>query len=194
MNAATLRYAAVPRTGLLADAILVTGGALFIALSAQIAIVLPFTPVPLTLQTFAVLLVGAAFGTFRGALTALVYLAMGVVGLPVFAEQSHGLAVVLGATGGYLLGFVFAAAFAGYLAQRQWDRRFSSATAAMLTSTVIIYAFGLTWLAQNQNLDFSTTLEYGLYPFVAGDIVKLYAAGLLLPVAWRLVARLKRED
>ena len=193
MNAATLRLAAVPRTGVIADALLIVGGALFLALCAQVSFELPFTPVPITLQTFGVLLIGAAYGTWRGALTAALYLLMGIVGLPVFADRAHGLDVVLGATGGYLLGFVVAAAVVGWLAQRQWDRRFSSAVAAMLTGTVIIYVLGLVWLKQDQGLDLATTLEYGLYPFVPGDLLKLYLAGALLPGAWRLVRRLRGD-
>lgn len=191
MNAATLRLAVVPRTGILADAVLILGGALFLALCAQISFDLPFTPVPITLQTFGVLLIGAAYGTWRGGLTAAVYLLMGIVGLPVYADRTHGLDVVLGATGGYLIGFVVAAAVVGWLAQRQWDRRFSSAVAAMLTGTVIIYVLGLIWLKQDQGLDLATTLEYGLYPFVPGDLLKLYLAGALLPGAWRLVRRIR---
>jgi biotin transport system substrate-specific component len=152
MNAATLRLAAVPRTGLLAELTLIAGGALFLALTAQISFQLPFTPVPITLQTFGVLLLGASYGAWRGTVTTVLYLLLGVVGLPVFADQSHGIDVILGATGGYLIGFVIAASFVGWLAQRQWDRRFSSAVAAMLTGTVIIYAFGLTWLGISQNL------------------------------------------
>ncbi len=192
MNAATLRLAAVPRTGLLTDALLIVGGALFLALCAQISFQLPFTPVPITLQTFGVLLLGASYGAWRGAATTLLYLLMGVVGLPVFADQSHGLDVVLGATGGYLLGFVLASAFVGWLAQRQWDRRFSSATAAILAGTVIIYACGLPWLMVDQGLSWDTTLEYGLYPFVPGDLLKLYLVAALLPGAWRLVRHLRR--
>ena len=191
MNAATLRLAAIPRTGLLADTLLVVGGALFLALCAQVSFALPFTPVPITLQTFGVLLMGASYGAVRGGLTAALYLLMGIVGMPVFADRAHGLDVVIGATGGYLVGFVVAAVVVGLLAQRRWDRRFSSAVTAMLTGTVIIYAFGLVWLKVDQGLDVATTLEYGLYPFVPGDLLKLYLAGALLPGAWRLISRLR---
>jgi biotin transport system substrate-specific component len=191
MNAATLRLAIIPRTGILTDALLILGGAMFLALCAQVSFQLPFTPVPLTLQTFGVLLVGASYGAARGGLTAAVYILFGIVGLPVFADRAHGLDVVLGATGGYLLGFILAAVVVGWLAQRQWDRRFSSAVTAMLTGTVIIYVCGLVWLKQDQGLDLATTLEYGLYPFVPGDLLKLYLAGALLPGAWRLLGRLR---
>lgn len=191
MNAATLRLAAVPRTGLLIDALLIVGGALFLALCAQISFELPFTPVPITLQTFGVLLLGASYGAWRGGITTVLYLLMGIVGLPVYADQTHGLDVILGATGGYLIGFAVAAAFVGWLAQRQWDRRFSSATAAMLAGTVIIYAIGLPWLMVDQDLSWTTTLEFGLYPFVPGDLLKLYLVAALLPGAWRLMRRLR---
>ena len=191
MNAATLRLAVIPRTGVLTDALLILGGALFLALCAQISFELPFTPVPITLQTFGVLLIGASYGALRGGLTAAVYLLMGIVGLPVFADRTHGLDVVIGATGGYLIGFILAAVVVGLLAQRRWDRRFSSAVTAMLTDTVIIYACGLVWLKADQGLDLATTLEYGLYPFVPGDLLKLYLAGALLPGAWRLLAKLR---
>ncbi len=191
MNAATLRLATIPRTGILADALLILGGAFLLALCAQISFALPFTPVPLTLQTFGVLLIGASYGAVRGGLTAALYVLMGLVGLPVFAGRTHGLDVVIGATGGYLIGFIVAAVVVGALAQRKWDRRFSSAVAAMLTGTVIIYVCGLVWLKQNQGLDLATTFEYGLYPFVPGDLLKLYLAGALLPGAWRLVSRFR---
>ncbi len=191
MNTATLRLATIPRTGILSDALLILGGALFLALCAQISFALPFTPVPLTLQTFGVLLIGASYGAVRGGLTAALYVLMGLVGLPVFAGRTHGLDVVIGATGGYLIGFIVAAVVVGALAQRKWDRRFSSAVAAMLTGTVIIYVCGLVWLKQNQGLDLATTFEYGLYPFVPGDLLKLYLAGALLPGAWRLVSRFR---
>ena len=193
MNAATLRLAVVPRTNLLTEAVLVVGGALFLALCAQISFELPFTPVPITLQTYGVFVIGASYGAWRGGGTTAVYLLMGIVGLPVYADRTHGLDVVLGATGGYLVGFVLAAVVVGWLAQRQWDRRFSSAVTAMLTGTVIIYAFGLVWLKVDQGLDVATTLEYGLYPFVPGDLLKIYLAGAALPFAWRLVGRVRGD-
>ena len=150
MNAATLRLAVVPRTGLLAEAVLILGGALFLALCAQISFELPFTPVPITLQTYGVFVIGASYGAWRGGVTTAVYLLMGIVGLPVYADRTHGLDVILGATGGYLIGFAIAAAVVGWLAQRQWDRRFSSAVAAMLTGTIVLYIPGLLWLQRDQ--------------------------------------------
>ena len=192
-DAATLRLAVVPRSDLVADALLVAAGAAFVALAAQVEFHLPFTPVPITGQTFAVLLVGASYGAVRSVATLGLYLAAGLVGAPVFAGGEGGTEWISGATGGYLVGFVVAAATTGWLAEREWDRRFSSAVAALLTGNVIIFAFGLPWLAHVANTDFQETLVQGLYPFVVGDLVKLYLAGALLPAAWRLVAKTRPE-
>jgi biotin transport system substrate-specific component len=186
---ATLRLAVLPRSGLLADVILVVAGAGLVALAAQISIPLPFTPVPITGQTFAVVLVGASLGAVRGSASLSIYLAAGLVGAPVYADGRHGWEVVSGATGGYLIGFVAAAWLTGLLAERRWDRRFSSAVAAMLTGNVVIYLIGLPWLAIVLDTGLERTLELGLYPFVPGDVLKLYLAGALLPAAWRIVQR-----
>ncbi len=191
-EAATLRWAALPRTGLLADVLLVLAGAGFVALAAQVSFELPFTPVPITGQTFAVLLVGASLGAVRGFSSLLLYALVGIAGAPVFQEQNHGWEYFAGATGGYIVGFVIAAAVTGWLAERRWDRRFSSAVAAMLTGNVVVYLVGLPWLAHVADYDVLTTLQKGLAPFLPGDLVKLYLAAALLPGAWRLVERAKR--
>jgi biotin transport system substrate-specific component len=190
-EAATLRLAVFPRSGLLTDVVLVVAGAAVVALAAQWEIKLWFTPVPITGQTFAVLLVGASLGWLRGGASLLLYFLVGLAGAPVYAGGEGGWEWVEGATGGYLIGFIFAAALTGWLAQRRWDRQFSSSVAAMLTASVVIYAFGLPWLAHVANLGVEDTLEAGLYPFVVGDLLKLYLAGALLPGAWRLVERLR---
>jgi biotin transport system substrate-specific component len=190
-EAATLRLAVLPRSGILADAVLVAAGAALVALCAQWEIHLGFTPVPLTAQTFAVLLVGASLGAVRGGASLLLYFAVGLVGAPVFAGSEGGWEWVEGATGGYLAGFIVAAAATGYLAERRWDRRFSSALAAMLMGSVVIYVFGLPWLAHVADYGWEQTFEAGLYPFVVGDLLKLYLAGALLPAVWRLVERLR---
>ncbi|HXF97150.1 MAG TPA: biotin transporter BioY [Gaiellaceae bacterium] len=185
----TLRLAVFRAPTLAADALLVAGGAGLIAASAQLSIPLPFTPVPITGQTFAVLLVGASLGTLRGGASALLYVLAGIAGAPVYADGAHGWAVVTGASGGYLVGFVLAAAVTGRLAERGWDRRFSSALGAMLTGNVLIYLVGLPWLALVLDTSLEKTLELGLYPFIPGDLLKLYLAATLLPGAWRLVGR-----
>jgi biotin transport system substrate-specific component len=188
-QAATLRLAVIPRPSLLTDAILCVAGAAFVALAAQIEIHLGFTPVPITMQTFAVVLVGASYGAGLGAATLLLYLLVGIAGVPVYAGHEHGWSTFTGATGGYIAGFVAAAALTGYLAERRWDRRFSTAVTAMLSGNVVIYACGLLWLHHFLNVNWPTALADGLYPFVPGDIIKVYLAALALPGAWRLVSR-----
>ncbi len=189
-DAATLRFAVFPRAGLAADALLVLAGTGLVAAAAQISIKLPFTPVPITGQTFAVVLVGASLGAVRGTASLMLYLWLGVAGAPIYADGRHGWEVITGASGGYIVGFVVAAALTGYLAERRWDRRFSSSVAAMLTGNVVIYLVGLPWLAVVLDTDLEKTLELGLYPFVPGDLFKLYLAGALLPTAWRTVEHL----
>jgi biotin transport system substrate-specific component len=193
-NAATLRLALVPRTGLLTDALLVLGGAAFVAIAAQISIPLSFTPVPITGQTFAVLLVGGALGARLGVLSLMLYWLAGIAGAPVYADQQSGWETFMGPTGGYLIGFVIAAGVTGLLAQRRWDRRFSSSVTAMLTASVIIYACGLPWLAAEIDTGLEATLEAGLYPFVIGDVIKLYLAGALLPAAWTAIRRFRGDQ
>jgi biotin transport system substrate-specific component len=190
-EAATLRLAFFPRSRLLTDVLLVVGGAGFVALAAQIEIHLGFTPVPITLQTFAVLLVGAGLGAALGTASLALYLLVGMVGAPVYAGGEGGWEWIEGATGGYLIGFLVAAAVAGLLAEKRWDRRVSTAVTAMLTGNVIVYLFGLPWLAHVADYGWQQAFENGLYPFVVGDLLKLYLAGALLPGAWRVVERLK---
>ena len=190
-QAATLRLAVFPRSGLLTDVLLVVAGAGLVAVAAQIEIMLGFTPVPISGQTFAVLLVGAAYGPLLGASSLLLYFFVGLAGAPVDSGGDGGWEIVKGATGGYLVGFIAAALVTGWLAQRRWDRRFNSAVAAMLTGSVVVYAFGLPWLAREIGAGVEGTLEAGLYPFVVGDLLKLYLAGALLPGAWKLVERLR---
>jgi biotin transport system substrate-specific component len=197
-SAATLRLAVLPRGGLLTDALLVAGGAALVAACAQISIHLGFTPVPVTGQTFAVVLVGAALGSVRGTASLLLYVLVGLAGAPVYTEHKHGWDVATGSTGGYLVGFVVAAALTGLLAERGWDRRISSSVSAMLTGNVVIYVFGVLWLhhwlgAHDFGRSWNTTLNDGLYPFVPGDIVKLYLAAAALPGAWRLVGAARRR-
>jgi biotin transport system substrate-specific component len=190
-EAATLRLAVFPRSSVLTDALLVLAGAGFVAVAAQIEIHLGFTPVPITLQTFAVLLVGAALGSLLGVAALGLYLLLGMIGAPVYAGGESGWEWIEGATGGYLVGFVLAAGVAGLLAERQWDRRLATAVTALLTGNVLIYVFGLPWLAHVADLGWQETFGQGLYPFVVGDLAKLYLAGALLPAAWGLVKRLR---
>lgn len=167
--------------GLGREVTLVVGGVLFLALAARAQITLPFTPVPVTGQTFAVLLLGAAYGWRRGFTTTLVYVLGGTAGLPFFA------AVTGSATFGYLLGFVLAAGVVGWLAEHGWDRTLPRSLAAMLAGEVVIFLCGLTWLAQFTG--WSHVVALGLAPFVVGDALKLLAAALVLPAAWWLTER-----
>lgn len=186
-------------SGLLArDAMLVALGAVVIALSAAVSIRLPDNPVPITGQTFGVLLTAAALGGRRGAMAAFLYVAIGVVGLPAFAEGRGGAGVIasvddgrliLGATGGYLVGFVVAAAIVGRLAERRWDRRLPLAVTAMLIGSAAIYAVGLPWLAVATGYSAGEVIAKGFVPFLLGDLVKLGLAGLALPTAWWIVGR-----
>jgi biotin transport system substrate-specific component len=178
-----------------ANITMVIAGAALTAGAAQL--VIPMWPVPITGQTFAVLLVGTTLGALRGALSMVLYIALGALGLPIFTEGSAGWQVIAGPTGGYLVGFVLAAVLTGWLAQRSWDRKIVGAGVAFLAGTVVIYAVGLPWLAVALGQlgypnDLGATLQAGLLPFVPGDILKAIAAGVLLPVTWKLVSRAKK--
>ncbi len=170
--------------GWLRDLILILLGALLVTALAQVEIPLPFTPVPITGQTFGVLLVGAALGSKRGAASLTSYLVLGIVGLPFFAGR-HGLAIVLGATGGYLIGFVMAAYVTGLLAERGLERNMRTALIPFLVGTLIIYLCGVSWLAVVLG-SLSKAVIAGLIPFLIGDAIKLIAASLVLPAAWKL--------
>lgn len=172
--------------GWLRDMTLIVLGVLFVAALAQVKIVLPFTPVPLTGQTFAVLLVGATLGSKRGAASLALYIALGGLGLPVFAGGQSGLAYLSGATLGYLVGFVMAAYVIGLLAERGWERSVRTSIIPFLVGTVIIYVCGVAWLTVILG-SFSKAFAAGLLPFLIGDALKLVAASLVLPAAWKFV-------
>lgn len=174
------------RSALLYDAALVLGASLVIALSAQVAIQLPFSPVPITGQTMAVLLVGALLGSRRGALAVLAYIAEGLAGLPVFAGGAAGLTRLFGPTGGYLVGFVAAAFLVGWLAERGWDRRFGTTLAAMTLGNLVIYGVGAVWLAVFVG-GVSRAWSLGVVPFLPGDAIKIVLAAVLLPGGWKLL-------
>ncbi len=172
---------------------LVVGFALLTALAAQVVIPLPFTPVPITGQTFTVLLAGAALGGTLGAASMALYLLLGAVGLPFFAEGSSGWEVVRGATGGYLIGFIVAAWQVGKLAERRQDRTVPTAIPLFLLGSVVIYLIGVPWLAAGLGVTGTEAMELGLVPFIVGDLLKVAIAGLLLPGTWALVTRLRRQ-
>lgn len=174
------------------ELLLLVGATLLIALSAQVSIHLWFTPVPITGQTFAVLLVGTLLGSKRGAAALLTYLAEGLAGMPVFANGASGWAAISGPTGGYLVGFVAAAFVTGWLAERGWDRRVLTTALAMVIGNIVIYACGLVWLSKFVGT--AHVVEFGLRPFVAGDAFKIALAAGLLPGGWRLMALLRGGD
>jgi len=185
--APTLSNRLLPRTASwLRDVILILLGALFVAALGQIEIPLPFTPVPITGQTFGVLLVGAALGSKRGAASLVSYLGLGILGLPFFAGGAHGLDTLIGATGGYLIGFVLAAYVIGRLAERGLERSVRTSLIPFLVGTLVIYVCGVTWLAVFLG-SFDQALVAGFLPFLIGDAIKLVAASLALPAAWKLV-------
>ncbi len=161
---------------------LVVAGSLLVALLAQLSVRLPFTPVPVTGQTLGVLLVGGALGANLGALSILLYLAEGAIGLPVLASASHGLPV--GPTGGYLLGFVLMALVVGWFNERGWGRRWGRSLAAMAAGELVLFAFALPWLGFY--VGFSHVLALGLLPFIPGEAFKLSLAAAALPTAWRI--------
>ncbi len=172
-------------------------GAVFIALTANIAFAVPGTPVPVTGQTLAILVVGGALGLRRGALSIGLYLLLGLF-LPIYAHQQHGLNTIvgfdsgglaLGAVGGYLIGFLFAGALVGWLAENGWDRHIGGAIGAMILGEVVIYAIAVPWLALALRVSPARAIELGLTPFVIGDTIKLAIAAGIFPFAWWLVGR-----
>ena len=191
-QSATLRLAVFPHANLITDALLVLAGTALVAAAAQISVKLPFTPVPITGQTFAVLLVGASLGCVLGTASAMLYL------WSVSPARRSTRTTTRGGRGHererrYIVGFVLAAALTGFLAERRWDRRLSSSIGLMLTGNVVIYLVGLPWLAIVLNTNLEKTLEYGLYPFIPGDTFKLYLAAAALPGAWKLVGRARNR-
>lgn len=176
----------------LRDVLVVAGYAGLVGLSAQVVIHLPFTPVPITGQTFAVLLGGMAAGTRRGAAGMLLYLVLGLVGVPWFAGGTGGFSI-LAPTLGYLVGFVFAATLLGWLARRGLDRHPLTVILSLVAGNLLIYAFGATWLALRLHLGPSATLSDGVTPFLLGDAIKAVLAAALLPAAWKLTGRSSAE-
>jgi biotin transport system substrate-specific component len=175
--------------GVVMDIVLVAAGAALTAIAAQVQV--PLWPVPITGQTLAVLLVGSSLGALRGTLSMLLYAVLGMVGLPVFSDAASGMGVILGPTGGYIVGFVFAAAFTGWIAQRSWDRRILRSLLAFAGGTVVTFAIGLPWLAVVLGLNLQQTLEGGLYPFIIGGVVKAIIAAGVVTLGWRYI---ERED
>ena len=168
---------------------LVVVGALLIVASAKVSIPVPGSPVPITGQTFGVLLVSGSLGFRRGLASVGLYVLIGLIGLPFFAENKGGVAVILGATGGYIVGFLIAGSIVGRLAELGWDRRIVGALGAMAIGNVVIYLIGVPWLMAVATLDLPTGIAKGLTPFLLGDALKLILAAIAFPAAWWVVGR-----
>lgn len=179
----------VPTSVRLRAVALVPAAVLLTALAAQVRFVLPWTPVPVTGQTFAVLLTSAVLGLRLGAASQAIYVAIGALGMPVFTDWQGGWSAATGTTAGYLVGFVVAGALVGALAERQQDRAVLTSVPAMLTGTAVIYLLGATWLTIHLDVSMARAVELGVAPFLIGDTIKLAAAGALVPALWRLAAR-----
>lgn len=201
LRTGTLSQALFPQRTLVRHAALVVVAALFIAASAQVSIKLAIGPVPITGQTFAVLLAGGLLGPALGMSAGALYVAMGIFGLPVYAEGSHGWSIITGSSGGYLVSYPFATLLVGWLAERGWDRRPSTLALAMLLGNLLIYAFGLPWLwvwgeqheslLQIEDMTAKLTLQWGFVPFIPGDLAKLLLAAALVPSGWQLLRAIK---
>lgn len=190
---ATLRSAVVPRSTAVTHALFILGGTAFIAAMAQVAIPVPGSPVPVTGQTLAVLLVGTTYGARLGLATFATYLFAGVAGAPLFAPSAtapnHGLDRLVGATGGYLVGMLVASALLGYLADRRADQRFTTSYPALLAGTLTIFAFGLTWLHYSLDLSWAKTISVGLTPFIFGEALKIAITATSLPLIWKKISQ-----
>ncbi len=184
-EAATLLSAARRETGLRRDALYALAGTAVIAASAQVAV--PMVPVPMTMQSLVILIVGMAYGWRLGGATVALYLAEGLIGLPVFANFHAGPAALFGPTGGYLFGFVGAAALAGWLAERGWSRGVVKTGLAMLIGHAVLFATGISWLANFTGWEKAVAL--GFVPFILGSIVKIALGAALMPALWGVVAK-----
>lgn len=175
---------------LLRDVLFIVGFSIFLALCAHVSFQIPFTPVPITLQTLGVLLTGAVLGSRRGGLAMLAYLAEGAARLPVFAPipgTPGGFAALIGFTGGYLWSYPIAAYVTGLLCERRLERRFRTSVLAMLPGSLIIYAIGVPWLAVALHIGLLKAFLLGMVPFIIGDTLKLLIAAALLPTTWKVL-------
>lgn len=192
MNANVLANAIGPREGTalrVKQIVLVVLGIVALAVAAKIKVPMFPSPVPITMGTFAVLTIGAAYGPRLGLATIMGYLIIGALGFDVFASSSaekNGLAYMMGGTGGYLIGYVLATLYLGYAARRGLDRSVETMAGPMLLANVLIYVPGVLWLHQFTS-GWEQTMEWGLTPYLIGDLIKLALAALLIPALWKLV-------
>ena len=193
IQSGSLRATVFPRSSALTQVLFVAAGVAFIALLAQIAIPVPGSPVPVTGQTLAVLLIGTTYGARLGVITFATYLLAGVAGAPIFAPSgtsaNHGIDRLIGATGGYLVGMLVASLVLGYLADRKADQKFRTSFPALLLGDAIIFTFGLLWLQQTLDLSWSKTIAAGFTPFILGEALKIAITASSLPLVWRRISR-----
>lgn len=193
IQSGSLRATVFPRSSALTQVLFVAAGVAFIALLAQIAIPVPGSPVPVTGQTLAVLLIGTTYGARLGVLTFATYILAGVAGAPIFAPSgtsaNHGIDRLIGATGGYLVGMLVASLVLGYLADRKADQKFRTSFPALLLGDAIIFTFGLLWLQQTLDLSWSKTIAAGFTPFILGEALKIAITATSLPLVWRRISR-----
>jgi biotin transport system substrate-specific component len=191
-STATLRVAVAPRSTALTHALFIVGGVGFISAMAQVSIPVPGSPIPVTGQTLAALLVGTTYGARLGFTTFATYILAGIAGAPIFAPSAtsanHGIDRVMGATGGYLFGMLLASLLLGYLADRKADQKFLTSYPALLLGEVTIFGFGLIWLHNSLNLSWSATIAAGFTPFIIGEVLKIAIVGTSLPLIWRKIA------
>jgi len=193
MHSGSLRATVFPRSTALTEALFVVGGIGFISLLAQIAIPVPGSPVPVTGQTLAVLLIGTTYGARLGFITFATYLLAGIAGAPIFAPSAtaanHGLDRLVGATGGYLVGMLIASLLLGYLADRKADQKFRTSFPALLLGDLVIFTFGLAWLHASLDVTWAATFKAGLTPFILGEALKIAITATSLPLVWRKISR-----
>ena len=189
---ATLRAAVAPSSTALTHALFIVGGVGFISAMAQVSVPVPGSPVPVTGQTLAVLLVGTTYGARLAVTTFATYLFAGVAGAPIFAPSAtspnHGIDRLMSATGGYLIGMLVASLVLGYLADRKADQNFLTSYPALLIGEVIIFGSGLTWLQNSLNISWSATIAAGFTPFILGEILKIAIVGTTLPIIWHKIS------
>jgi biotin transport system substrate-specific component len=193
LHSGSLRSAVFPRSTALTEALFVVGGVGFISLLAQISLPVPGSPVPVTGQTLAVLLIGTTYGARLGLMTFATYLLAGIAGAPIFAPSAssanHGIARLTGATGGYLVGMLVASLLLGYLADRKADQKFRTSFPALLLGDLVIFTFGLTWLHASLDMTWAATFKAGFTPFILGEALKIAITATSLPLIWRRISR-----
>ena len=193
LHSGSLRTAVFPRSTALTEALFVVGGVGFISLLAQISLPVPGSPVPVTGQTLAVLLIGTTYGARLGLMTFATYLLAGIAGAPIFAPSAtsanHGIARLTGATGGYLVGMLVASLLLGYLADRKADQKFKTSFPALTLGSAIVFTFGLIWLKTSLDLSWAATISAGLTPFIFGELLKIAITATSLPLIWRKISQ-----